>query len=141
MTKELWINLPVKDVKKSKAFFTSLGFSFNSEHGDTDHSACLMIGQKKTVVMLFDEPTFRSFTNHETADANLSAEVLVSVDAESKEEVDAMAAKAIAAGGKSNHVPRDMQGWMYGCVFSDPDGHRWNVLYMDMSKMPKGSGK
>jgi uncharacterized protein len=139
MIKEFWINLPVKSIKKSKDFFTRLGFSFNTQHGNTDTSLSLVIGQKNVVVMLFDEPTFKGFTGAELADAKQSAEVLLSIDAESKEEVDEMVKKAVEAGGKSTHKPYEMQGWMYGCVFSDLDGHRWNVLHMDMSKMPKGS--
>ncbi|HYG37015.1 MAG TPA: VOC family protein [Cytophagales bacterium] len=136
MTKEIWINLPVKDVARSKAFFSRLGFSFNTQYGNSDNSASLLIGQKNVVVMLFDEPTFKSFTNNEVA--KQGTEVLLSIDAESKVEVDEMAKKAVAAGGTSNHKPSDMTGWMYGCVFADLDGHLWNVLYMDMNKMPKG---
>jgi predicted lactoylglutathione lyase len=138
MIKKFWINLPVKDIKKSKEFFTKLGFSFNTKHGNTDHSLSLLVGEKSAVVMLFDERTFKGFTNIELANTKQSSEVLLSIDAESKEEVDEMAKKAIEAGGKSDHKPYEMQGWMYGCIFSDPDGHRWNVLHMDMSKMPKG---
>lgn len=136
MTKEIWINLPVKDVARSKAFFSRLGFSFNTQYGNSDNSASLLIGQKNVVVMLFDEPTFKSFTNNEVA--KQGTEVLLSIDAESKVEVDEMAKKAVAAGGTTNHKPSDMTGWMYGCVFADLDGHLWNVLYMDMNKMPKG---
>ncbi len=138
MTKQFWINLPVKDVSKSKTFFTQLGFQFNPHYGNNENSASLLIGEKNVVVMLFDEPTFKSFIGNETGISNLSTEVLLSIDAESKEEVDEMVAKAVAAGGKSNHIPGEMKGWMYGCVFTDLDEHRWNVLYMDMSKMPKG---
>jgi uncharacterized protein len=90
------------------------------------------------VVMLFDEPTFKGFTNNEVANTNQTTEVLLSIDAGNKEEVDEMAQKAINAGGTSGHKPSEMQGWMYGCVFADINGHRWNVLYMDTSKMPKG---
>lgn len=135
MTKEFWINLPVKNIKKSKAFFAELGFKFNTQHGNSENSASLLIGDKNVVVMLFDEPTFSSFTNTEIANTNQAAEVLLSIDAQSKDEVDEMATKAIKAGGSSNHKPTEMTGWMYGCVFSDIDGHKWNVLYMDMSKM------
>ena len=138
MTKEFWINLPVKDINKSKEFFTKLEFSFNPQYGNTNNSACLLIGQKNSVVMLFDEPTFKSFTNNELANTKQATEVLLSIDAESKEEVDEMAKKAVAAGGKSNHTPKEMQGWMYGCIFTDLDGHNWNVLYMDRSQMSKG---
>jgi predicted lactoylglutathione lyase len=138
MAKQFWINLPVKDIKKSKAFFTDLGFTFNPAYGNSDNSASLLVGENNTVVMLFDEPTFRSFTSNEVSDTNSGTEVLLSFDAENKEEVDEIAKKAIAAGGSSNHIPNVMKGWMYGCVFADLDGHRWNVLYMDMAKMPKG---
>lgn len=86
--------------------------------------------------MLFDEPAFKNFTGSEIADTATVAEVLLSIDASGKEEVDEMAARAVMAGGKSDHVPTIMTGWMYGCIFSDPDGHRWNVLFMDMEQMP-----
>lgn len=133
MTRQLWINLPVKNVSNSKGFFTQLGFRLNTEHGNTDQSACLLIGEKNTVVMLFDEATFKGFTNNEIA--THGKEVLLSIDAESKEEVDDLVRKAVEAGGSSNHQPANMTGWMYGAVFTDIDGHLWNVLYMDMSKM------
>lgn len=135
MTKEFWINLPVKDINISKAFFTAIGFSFNENFGGGPNSACLLAGQKNVPVMLFDEATFKSFTGNEVTDAFKSTEVLLSIDAESKEEVDEMVQKVIAAGGKSNHQPSEMKGWMYGCVFTDPDGHHWNILYMDVSRM------
>ncbi|HSU51867.1 MAG TPA: VOC family protein [Segetibacter sp.] len=133
MIKDLWINLPVKDINKSKAFFKELGFSFNTQHGNTESSASLLIGQKNVVVMLFSEPAFKGFINGEVA--KQGSEVLLSIGVESKEEVDDLAKKAVAAGGSSTHKPGEMQGWMYGCVFNDLDGHKWNVLYMDMSKM------
>ena len=133
MVKEFWINLPVKDVKKSKEFFTKLGFSFSTEHANTDHSACMLLGIKNVVIMLFDEPTFKSFTGNEIGNTQKSTEVLLSIDAESKEQVDEMIKKVLAAGGKSNHTPHEMDGCMYGCVFYDLDGHLWNILYMDMS--------
>ena len=136
--KQFWINLPVKNIERSKTFFTSLGFSFNAQYGNGPNSACLMLGEKNVVCMLFDEPTFKQCINNESDLSTNTTEVLLSIDAQSKEEVDEMVAKAIAAGGTSNHKPGEMKGWMYGSVFSDPDGHRWNVLHMDMSKMPKG---
>jgi uncharacterized protein len=135
MTKQLWLNLPVKDVKKSKAFFTKLGFQFSTGPGDTDTSAALLVGEKNVVVMLFEEPAFKGFTHSEIADTSKGCEVLLSIDAESKDEVDKLTQKAVAAGGKSDHKPSEAQGWMYGSLFTDLDGHRWNVLYMDMSKM------
>ncbi|MCW3091995.1 MAG: hypothetical protein JWP81_3064 [Ferruginibacter sp.] len=137
MTKELWINLPVKDVAKSKEFFSQLGFSFNTNYGNSNDSASLLIGSKNVVVMLFSEPVFEGFTGTKIADVKQGAEVLLSIDAETKEEVDEMAKKAAAAGGVVFGEPKESQGWMYGCAFTDLDGHRWNVLHMDMSKMPK----
>ena len=131
--KQFWLNLPVKNIEKSIAFFTQLGFNFNQERTN-DKMACLMLGEKNVVCMLFDEPTFKGFISGGEL-SNKSNEVLLSIDAQSKEEVDEIVVKAIAAGGTSNHQPSEMKGWMYGCVFSDLDGHRWNVLYMDMSKM------
>jgi len=136
MIKQLWINLPVKNAERSKEFFIKMGFKLN-EHYSNSNSASLIVGEKNIVLMLFEEAAFKGFTGSGIADVSQSAEVLFSIDAESKEEVDEMARKAIAAGGSSNHKPSEMQGFMYGCLFMDPDGHRWNVLYMDMSKMPK----
>jgi hypothetical protein len=136
MAKEFWLNLPVKDIQRSKAFFTKLGFDFNPLY-NSDNSASLLLGEKDVVVMLFEEPQFKGFTSNEIADTTRGTEVLLSFDAESKEEVDEIVRKVIEAGGTSDHKPTEMKGWMYGCIFTDLDGHRWNVLYMDMEKMPQ----
>ncbi|SDN18626.1 hypothetical protein SAMN04487897_10261 [Paenibacillus sp. yr247] len=136
MTKEFWINLPVKDLNKSKEFFTKLGFSFHPRHSNSDDAAGLLIGDSNVIVMLFLESTFKRFTRNELADTKLGNEVLLSFDAQSKKEVDEMIEKAVKAGGTIYGEPLD-QGWMYGAGFTDLDGHRWNVLYMDMSMTPK----
>lgn len=133
MTKELWINLPVKDLKKSKAFFTRIGFSFNEER-ETEDMAAMIVGEKKVPVMLFVESTFKNIIRHKVTDTRQSSETLFSFDAESRQEVDEMAEKVEKAGGKVFSEPAEIQGWMYGCAFTDPDGHRWNVLYMDPAK-------
>ena len=133
MTKQLWLNLPVKSIEKSKVFFTKLGFEFNTEHGDSNVSAGLIVG--KSVVMLFEENTFKSISGNDVANASAASEILISFDAEAREEVDEMAKKVAAAGGNVFSQPSDIQGWMYGCAFTDLDGHRWNMLYMDMSKV------
>ncbi len=137
MTKDLWINLPVKDVKKSREFFTKIGFTLNTQFPETDQMASLFVGTKNLVVMLCAEATFQGFTKSNIADAKQSTEVLFSFDAESREEVDELAEKVKRAGGTVWAGPGENQGWMYGFGFADLDGHRWNVLYMDMSKMPK----
>jgi hypothetical protein len=138
MTKEFWVNLPVKNIKKSKDFFTQLGFSFNPVPGNSNDSACLVVGSKNVVIMLFEAPAFKSFTNHEITDTKQNTEVLFSIDAENREEVNQIALKAKEAGGIIYNEPEERNGWMYGCGFTDLDGHRWSVLYMDMSKMQKG---
>lgn len=135
MAKELWINLPVKDINRSKQFFAAVGFEFNGQYGNSDNSACLLLGDKKTVVMLFEEAAFKGFTRSGIPDTTDTAEVLLSLSMDSVAEVDAIIQKAVAAGGSSSHQPGEMKGWLYGAMFADPDGHRWNVLYMDMSRM------
>jgi predicted lactoylglutathione lyase len=137
MTKKIWINLPVKDVKKSKVFFSQLGFSFNEEQSREDISACMLVGNEKIVVMLFKEEFFSGFSQNKISQPEQGTEVLLSIDAESRAEVDEMAKKADAAGGHIFGKPGESQGWLYGCGFSDLDGHRWNVLFMDLTKIPK----
>lgn len=132
MAKQFWLNLPVKDVSRSKAFFSKLDFKFNDAHS-TSTSACMLLGEKDIVLMLFEEPTFKKFTQEEIP--GKGCEVLLSIDANSKDEVDELVEKAVASGGTSNHKPYPLNGPMYGAVFSDPDGHKWNVLYMDTTKM------
>jgi len=134
MTKQIWLNLPVKNVAKAKDFFWKIGFSFNEQH-DTPSSTCMVIGEGNFVVMLFEELLFKSFTQNELTDTQSGSEILISIDAESKEEVDALAEKVKEAGGTVFSPPAESQGWMYGCGFADLDGHRWNVLYMDFSKL------
>ena len=135
MTKDIWMNLPVKDVAKSKTFFSDLGFEFNPRFGDGANCAALMVGDKKVIVMLFEENAFKGFTQTQLADTKSSAEVLFSLSAEHKEEVDDFAKKVEKVGGTIISKPAESQGWMYGFSFADLDGHRWNMLYMDMSKM------
>ncbi len=136
MIKQIWINLPAKNVSKSREFFIEMGFTLNERFGNSEDTASLFVGDKKVVLMLFKEATFKGFTRNEIADTKQGTEVLFSIDAESREEVDELAVKAKKAGGSIYGEPGEKDGWMYGCGFSDLDGHRWNVLYMDMSKMP-----
>ncbi|WP_125722740.1 VOC family protein [Flavobacterium ustbae] len=135
MAKQIWLNLPVKDVAKAKDFFWNIGFSFNEQH-DTPSSTCMVVGEGHFVIMLFEEMLFSSFTQHNLTDTKSSSEVLISIDAESREEVDELAEKVKEAGGNVFSPPAESQGWMYGCGFADLDGHRWNVLFMDFNKLP-----
>lgn len=136
MIKKVWLNLPVKNIEASKKFFLEIGFAFNEQH-DTVHSTCLLVGDANFVVMLFEETQFASCIQNKITDTQSNSEILISIDAESREEVDEFAKKVEEAGGTVFAKPAENQGWMYGCGFADLDGHRWNMLYMDFSKMPK----
>ena len=136
MPTKIFVNLPVKDLKRSMDFFTHLGFSFNPQFTD-DKAGCLVIHEGNIYAMLITEPYFKTFTKKPISDATTSTEVLLALDAESRESVDEMVKRAIEAGGSTYMEPQD-HGWMYGHSFADPDGHQWEVLYMDEAAMPKG---
>jgi predicted lactoylglutathione lyase len=133
MAKQIFINLPVKDLKKSMVFFKKLGFTFNMQFTD-DKAACMIIGEN-IYAMLLLEKFFKTFTNKEICNAKKNTEVLIAIDAESKKAVDEMIRKAVEAGGSTYRNPQD-QGWMYGHSFADLDGHQWEVLYMDENQIP-----
>ncbi len=138
MKREIWINLPVKDITASKKFFSSIGFfRLHPAHEHNDHMGAIQAGDNNVMVMLFPEKVFESFTQTGISDTKQFAEALFSFTAVNKEEVDEMAKNVKHAGGTVFAEPGEKDGWMYGCGFADPDGHRWNMLYMDMSKMPK----
>jgi predicted lactoylglutathione lyase len=128
MNKLIFLNLPVKDLPKSKAFFTALGYSFNAQFSD-DSGACLVISE--TIhAMLLTYPKFQSFTPKAISDSGKSSEVFIALSCESRAEVDTLADKALASGG-SAHAPAQDHGFMYGRSFQDPDGHVWEVFWMD----------
>ncbi len=136
MTQELWLNLPVKNIAQSVAFFTALGFEFNTKFGgDASQMACMLVGRKKVVIMLCAEPLFKNLVQHDLANTQTASQLLISIDAESRAEVNELAVKVVSAGGTIFAQPHENQGWMYGMGFADLDGHRWNVLYMDSPKM------
>ncbi|EMG35897.1 putative lactoylglutathione lyase [Desulfocurvibacter africanus PCS] len=134
MAKQIFVNLPVKDLDKSKEFFGKLGFGFDEQFTD-ENAACLIIGEN-IYAMLLTEPLFKTFTRKEISDARNSTEVLIAMDAGSRAEVDEMVSKARQAGGSIYMEPMD-QGWMYGHSFADLDGHQWEIVYMDMAAMPQ----
>ena len=136
MTKEIWINLPVKNVTAAKEFFIAIGFRFKPQHSNADMAA-LSVSEKNIAIMLFKNTVFQHINQSEITDTAKTSEVLFSLDAATTEEVDEWADKVEKAGGTVFSRPAAIQGWMYGCGFADLDGHHWNVLYMDMSKMPK----
>ncbi len=133
MATKIFINLPVENLSKSMAFFTQLGFSFNSQFTD-DKAACMIIGEN-IFAMLLIEPFFKTFTKKKMVDARKSTEVLIAIDAESRDEVKETVRKAVQAGGLSYMEPQD-HGWMYQHSFADLDGHQWEILYIDESAAP-----
>ncbi|GAO41031.1 VOC family protein [Flavihumibacter petaseus] len=136
MIKDMWLNLPVKDVPRSRKFYQDIGFKINEKYDHGNTSASLMVGEKEVIVMLFDEKIFQSFTKNKVVSDPDYSEIIISFSTETRAAVDAMAEKVRATGAKLYQEPTEMQGWMYGFAFTDPDGHKWNMLYMDMSKMP-----
>jgi uncharacterized protein len=124
----IFVNLPIKNLVATKAFFTALGFSFNPEFSD-DKSTCMII-EENIFAMLMEEDRFKDFINNGIADATKSQEVLIALSAASKEEVDDTLAKAIAAGGKEWKPKQEHEGFMYGCSFQDIDGHVWEIVHM-----------
>ena len=133
MHRQIFVNLPVKDVARSKAFFASLGYSFNPQFSN-EVALSMELGEN-LFAMLLAEPFFQTFTKKPLADARTSTEVLVCLSCESRAEVDGLVAKALAAGGKAPNPPQD-HGFMYGHGFEDLDGHVWELMYMDPSAVP-----
>ena len=135
MSRQIFVNLSVKRLDASVAFFTALGFAFNPQFTD-DNGTCMVVADD-IFVMLLTEPFFRSFIDKPLADAHAQTEVLVCLSCDSDAEVDALVAKAVAAGGKAHRKPQD-HGFMYGRSFEDPDGHIWEVMWMDPAAIPAG---
>lgn len=133
MASKIFVNLPVKDLQRSIEFFTKLGFSFNPQF--TDETATCMVISENIFAMLLIESRFSGFTKKQVADATKTTEVLIALDAESREEVDRIVDAAVVAGGTLYREPAD-HGWMYERSFADLDGHQWEFAYMDMSKLP-----
>ncbi len=134
MHKQIYINLPVKDLARSRDFFASLGFTFNPQFSN-DAGACMVIGEN-IYAMLLTESFFQGFTTKRIADTRETTEVLICISCESRAEVDALVQKALAAGGRAPN-PVQYHGFMYGHGFEDLDGHVWELSYMDMSAAPQ----
>ncbi len=128
MSRQIYVNLPVKELKRAVDFFTALGFSFNPQF--TDENATCMIVSDDIFVMLLVEPFFQTFTHKSVADAEATTEVLMCLSCDSRAEVDALVGKALAAGGSAPQPARDL-GFMYQHGFEDPDHHLWELVYMD----------
>ena len=128
MARKIFVNLPVQDLKISMNFFSSLGFNFNQQFSD-DTAACMIITED-IYAMLLTHAKFKEFTPNPICEATKSTEVLVCLSCDSRAAVDEMVRKAIAGGGKTYNQPQD-HGFMYGHGFQDPDGHIWELIYME----------
>ena len=136
MGTKIFVNLPVKDLNKSKEFFAKLGFTFNPQFTNQD-AACMVISEDN-YAMLLVESFFKTFTKKEIVDAKKNTEVLIALSAENKTKVDEMLGKALAAGAKEPRAPQD-HGFMYGRAFEDPDGHIWEIFWMDPKTINQSS--
>lgn len=134
MPKAIYINLVASDLQRSKAFFEAIGFSFNPQFTN-DQAAGLVISDT-IFAMLHTPESIRRFTKKEIINAHDSTEVLLALQVESRAEVDELMSKVLSSGG---HEQRDKEdhGFMYGRAFEDPDGHIWEVFWMDPSQMPQ----
>lgn len=130
--KSIFVNLPVKDLQASMKFWNQLGFNFNEQFSD-DKAACLILNEGKIYSMLISVEMFSTFTNRPVADGS-STQVLIAIDVPTREDVDHIVNLALANGGSRYKNPED-HGWMYYDSFADPDGHQWEILFSDPSKI------
>ena len=128
VTKQIFVNLPVKDLGKTIEFFKKLGFEFNPQF--TDENATCIVVNENIFVMLLVEKFFKTFTQKEICVTTKNTEVIIALSTESREKVDQMLENVIKAGGKESRKPQD-HGWMYGRSFEDLNGHLWEIIYMD----------
>jgi uncharacterized protein len=133
---KIFVNLPIRDLKKTMAFFSALGFEFNPQFTD-DKAACMVLSEE-AFVMLLTEPFFKTFTKREICNTSTHTEGLFALSCGSRAEVDDMVSKAVAAGGQ-HAMPAQDHGFMYGWSFYDLDGHHWEVLWMDPKVIQKQS--
>lgn len=139
MSSTFWINLPVKDMAKAKAFYRAIGLRENPRHAAAPTMGSFFLDDRNTVMMLFPVSEMERYLGGEVSNTTLGNEVLFNFDAKSPADVDVFAERVAAAGGTVYGKPgyAGQGDWMYAFGFVDPDGHRWSVLYMDESKMPQ----
>lgn len=134
MSTKMFVNLPVKDLKRSMAFYKALGFTFNPQFTD-DTAACMVISEHNYAMLLTHEK-FKSFATKPMADVKNTTAVAIALALDSKAEVDDMTAKAVKAGGTEPRPVSDY-GFMVQRTFEDPDGHTWEPFYMDPAYVEK----
>jgi uncharacterized protein len=135
MARMIFPNLPVEDLDRSVEFFTKLGFTFDQRF--TDETATAMVVNEGASVMLLVKDRFADFTKKQVADARTHTEAIIALSAESREDVDDLADKALAAGASPSNDPMEL-GFMYGRSFQDLDGHLWEIFWMDPSALEQG---
>jgi len=137
MPQMIFVNLPVTDLDKSKAFYEAVGAVNNPAFTD-DTAACMVVEEGSIHVMLLTHAKWATFTSKKIPDAHTTAQVLLCVSADSRDAVDGQVDKAVKAGGKADPTPTQDYGFMYGRSFEDPDGHIWEVMWMDPTAIPAG---
>lgn len=137
MPQMIFVNLPVTDLDRSKAFYEAVGAVNNPAFTD-DTAACMVVEEGSIHVMLLSHEKWATFTSKTIPDARTHAQVLLCVSADSRDDVDGQVDKAVAAGGKADPTPTQDYGFMYGRSFEDPDGHIWEVMWMDPAAIPAG---
>jgi uncharacterized protein len=135
MAKLIFVNLPVGDLARATAFYQAIGATKNEQF--SDETASCMVFSETIHAMLLTHDKFRQFTPKKIADAKVSSEVLICLSADSRDAVDDMVGKAKAAGGTADPSPKQDFGFMYGRSFEDPDGHIWEVMWMDLEAATK----
>ena len=136
MAKQIFVNLPVRDLTKAKAFYEAIGAVNNPQFSD-DSSACMVLSDT-IFVMLLTHEKWAFFTKKPISDARQASEVMLALSADDRQAVDAVVSAAGAQGGKADVNPTQDLGFMYGRSFEDPDGHIWETFHMDMSQVPQG---
>lgn len=135
MVSKIFVNLPVKDLDKSMTFFKAIGFSFNPQF--TNKTAACMVMSDDIYAMLLTHEKVKEFTKKPIADAHKTTELLTALAVESKAKVNELADKAVRAGGNGAYSPKDY-GFMFARSFEDPDGHIWELFWMDQTHVQKG---
>jgi uncharacterized protein len=136
VAKQLFVNLPVRDLKKATAFYEAIGATKNPQFSD-DTASCMVLSDT-IFVMLLTHAKWAFFTNKPIVDAQRESEVMLALSAENREAVDKIIAAAGANGGKADVNARQEHGFMYGRSFQDVDGHIWESMYVDLSQLPQG---
>ncbi len=136
MIRQIYVNLPIRDMARTRAFWGAMGFAFNPRFSN-EQAACLVIAEN-IQAMLLTEPFFQGFTKLPIADARQTTEVLLALACDSRAEVEELVARAVAAGATTPNAPMD-HGFMFQHGFADPDGHQWEVFWMDEAAAPAQS--